>query len=319
MQWSVLIRADLFAPCQINSNVPIQIAAPLGNANSTDGIEDEDHNHIFLSSDQYLAAALFAGGQQLYQPSPVPFSYYGQEGNWSVTPLTPMTNLQELCHGYNASIPANVTVVTHGINTSANCKMASTTFGENEMVTATVDGCSYDFSLANQTNYTLWHFADSTQCNNASRYDIAFKAFVYAVYSPSGYESSDPNQFVVMFCQPSISIAKVSATLSVSHQGVIGAVVAPPVVLESFPIGSNPSDPNVANLLGPPLNGMAINGYDITEPANTTLLSREARVNVTRSILFEGIYGAQLNYVGNLTNGCMWLHSISSLFYVFTF
>ena len=67
--------------------MPIQITAPLGIHLSTDGTSDDNGNHIFLRSEEYLAAATFAGGQQLYTASPVQFSYVGKEGNWSVTPV----------------------------------------------------------------------------------------------------------------------------------------------------------------------------------------------------------------------------------------
>jgi hypothetical protein len=275
------------------STVQVQITASLGIAPSLDGTDDHNGNHIFLSSDQYLAAALFAGGQQLYPlPSPVAFSYSGPEGNWSITPFVLPENVLP---GYNSSTIANITVVTYGIDTKANCEMADITFRDNGVVTATVDQCSFDFLKAN-SSFTRWHFANSTQCNNASKSDIAFKAFVYAVYRPTGYDVRDPSQFVVMFCQPSIMISKLSATLSVSPHGV-GPLVGPPVVLETFLVGSNAGDPNLGNLLQPPLNGMAVNGFDMAERVDEPLFSRNARVIVTQSIIFEGIYGAQLDHM----------------------
>jgi hypothetical protein len=175
---------------------------------------------------------------------------------------------------------------------------SSITFGSNSIVTASLNGCSYDFAVDFSHNFTRWHNASTVPCNhNSSASDFAFNTFVYSVYRPSGYLSSDPSQFVVMFCQPQILIAKLLATLTVSNQGMMGALAEPPEVLESFPIGSNTSDSNVAPLLGPPLNGMAINGYDIAEPAGARDLSRGARVNVTQSILYEGIYGALLDHL----------------------
>ena len=286
-------------PCQVTTGVRVQLTASLGLTNSSDGQSsnerDGDGNYIFLSSDQYLAAALYAGGQQLYQSSPFPFSYNSTEGDWSIIPFTlPTHSIQAIGDG-SPSTAANVSVDTYGIKTSANCSMASISFGDNNTVTATVDECSYDFIVRLDTNFTRWHFADTTPCNNASRYDIAFKTFIYADYDPLGYAASDPSQFAVMFCQPVISIAKVSATLSVTRQGEIGALIAPPTIHKEYHVGSDADDPNIAGLLWPPLNGMAINGYDIAEPPNTTLLSRAARVNVTQSILFQGIYGALLD------------------------
>jgi hypothetical protein len=111
-----------------------------------------------------------------------------------------------------------------------------------------------------------------------------------------------------MFCQPTISIAKVYATLSVNHLGAIGGLVGPPEVLESYPIGSNPSDPTVAGLLGPPLNGNALNGYDMAEPLTAEDLSRTARANLTDNILFEGIYSALIDEMGtfNETQPLTW-------------
>ena len=274
--------------------------ASLGIAPSPDGINGTDGSHIFLSSDQCLAAALFAGGQQLYQPSPVPYSYYGLEGNWSITPLTlPSYDLPALGHGFNNSIVANLTVETFGINSNANCKPASITFRDDATITATVGQCSADFPVSTNTTFDRWHNATSIPCSEASRTDIGFKTFVYSVYRPSGYAARDPNQFLFMFCQPSISIAKVSATLSVMHDGQIGALVASPIVRESYPIGSNTLDPDVNRLLGPPLNGNALNGYDIPEPAGTANYSRSSRVTVVRSILYEGIYGAQRYHMFN--------------------
>jgi hypothetical protein len=247
---------------------------------------------MFVPSDKYLAAALFAG-QQLYNASPVPFSYYGPEGNWFITPLAQIPSL-----GYgNASISANLSVITYGINTSSGCEMASNiTFGSNSIVTASLNGCSFDFAVDLSDNVKRWHNASSIPCNSSAS-DSAFNTFIYSVYRPLGYLSSDPSQFVVMFCQPQILIAKLFATLAVSSQGTMGALVKPPEVIESFPIGSNTNDLNVTPLLGPPLNGMAINGYDIAEAAGTSDLSRAARVNVTRSILYEGIYGALLDHL----------------------
>jgi hypothetical protein len=193
--------------------------------------------------------------------------------------------------------------------------MADITFRDSGIVRATVDQCSFDFP-AGDTSFTRWHFANSTQCNDASKSDIAFKTFVYAVYRPTGYDVRDPNQFVVMFCQPTIVISKLSVTLSVSPHG-IGPLVGPPTVLETFPIGSNSSDPNIGNLLEPPLNGMAVNGYDIAERVDEPLLSRTARVNVTQSIIFEGIYGAQLDHmpvddINSTTDWCTCLIQHSS-------
>jgi hypothetical protein len=176
---------------------------------------------------------------------------------------------------------------------------AGITFKTNEMVTATVDGCSFTWSLQSEENTNgHWHWANTTQCTAASKVDKAFRTFVYGSYAFSGYNASDPNLFVIMFCQPTISIARVRATLSVDHLGTIGGLVGPPEVLESYPIGSNPSDPTVAGLLGPPLNGNALNGYDIAEPLTAGNLSRAARANLTDNILFEGIYGALIDEMG---------------------
>lgn len=196
----------------------------------------------------------------------------------------------------------------------ANCKMANITFGSNATVTATVDQCSSDFPVSTDTAYPRWHFANSTQCNKTPKADFAFNTFVYGVYEPSGYAARDPSQFAFIFCRPTISVAKVSATLSVAPNGAIGAMITPPLILESFPIGSNSSDPDIANFLGPPLNGLAINGYDIAEPANISVTSRVARVNVTQSILFEGIYGNLLDHMGDNdaglpVNWCKWPYS----------
>jgi hypothetical protein len=176
---------------------------------------------------------------------------------------------------------------------------AGITFQPNQTVTATVDGCSFTWSLQSEENTNgHWHWANTTQCTAASKVDKAFRTFVYGSYAFSGYNASDPNLFVVMFCRPTISIAKVYATLSVDHLGTIGGLVGPPEVLESYPIGSNPSDPTVAGLLGPPLNGNALNGYDIAEPLTAENLSRTARANLTDNILFEGIYGALIDEMG---------------------
>ena len=101
-----------------------------------------------------------------------------------------------------------------------------------------------------------------------------------------------------MFCQPTILISKVYATLSVDHLSTIGGLVGPPEILESYPAGSNPSDPTVASLLGPPLNGNALNGFDIAEPLTAENLSRTARANLTDTILFEGIYSALIDQMG---------------------
>ena len=84
---------------------------------------------------------------------------------------------------------------------------------------------------------------------------------LYGSFAFSGFNTTDPNLFVIMFCQPTISIAKVYATLSVDRLGIIGGLVGPPQLLESYLIGSKPSDPTVADIPRPPLNGIAQNGY----------------------------------------------------------
>jgi hypothetical protein len=126
--------------------------------------------------------------------------------------------------------------------------MESIAFGDNAAVTATVDGCSYNFTAEIRWPGLRWHFADSTPCSNASRRDIAFRTFVYAIYRPSGYASVDPNQFVVVICQPLRSITKVSPTAFVA-QGAIGALVVPPVVIDLFPVGGNTTDRTLPNCL----------------------------------------------------------------------
>jgi hypothetical protein len=284
---------------QVDIPTSVQITAPLGVAPASDGTDDGMGNHIFLNSDQYLASVMFAGGQQLYAPSVIPFSYHGSEGNWSITPfeIHPQSGLK------NSSINATVTVETYGINTQANCLEAtSIEFGDDGLVNATLNGCSFTFFAVLDTNYTRWHFASSVPCNNATS-DIAFNTFISALYGTAGYNSSDPSQFLVLFCQPTILIAKVRATLSVS-QGVIGALTMPPIVLETFSRGIKTSDPQAAALLGPPLNGFAINGYNIAEPDTDPLASRLARANLTQEILFEGIYGAQLSILDTENSSC---------------
>jgi hypothetical protein len=284
--------------------VPVTIFAPLGLPISTDGVEDGDGNHIYLTSDRYYAAALFAGSQQLFKSLPVPLSHHGLGGNWSITPIKlPKEGGQTFGHGRDASnISGNLTLVTHGLDVRANCEMANITFGDNSTVTATVDGCSFSFP-AQDTTFPRWHFATSVPCHDTTPApsDKAFRAFVYAVYKTSGYNASDPDQFAVTFCRPSVSIAMVQATVSII-QGTLGALVAPPVVLESFSVGSPTSDPAVAKLLGAPLYGRAVNGFDMAEPQNASLTSRMARVNITQSILYEGIYAAQLIQMGNDTD-----------------
>ena len=256
----------------------------------------------------YLGAALFAGSQQYYNPSPVPFTYRDyspySEDNWSITPFNLRVEaLQTLVLGANSTATGTVSLITNGVKTNANCKMADNTsagitFQPNEIVTATVDGCSFTWSLQSEENTNgQWHWANTTQCTAASKVDKAFRTFVYGSYAFSGY-NSDRNLFVIMFCQPTISIAKVHATLSVDHLGAIGGLVSPPEVLETYLIGSNPSDPTVAGLLGPPLNGSALNGYDIAEPMTAENFSRTARANLTDTILFEGIYSALIDELG---------------------
>jgi hypothetical protein len=297
----------------MKTNVPVELLSRLGIEPSTDdvnGTTDGAGNYIFMNSDKYLAAVLYAGGQQLYQPSPTPFSYYGQGENWFVSPFRlSVPDLQSIVYGYNATIAANITIATYGVNTTANCKVAdSITFLENNSSTATLGNCSYTFPIegwpvpgANDSSaagYSLWHFANTTQCQNTSN-DIAFRSFIYGIYRLAGYTSQDQKQFLVMFCQPTISVAKVNARLSVLPGGGISAIIEPPEVVEIFHPGSNPDNPDVAALLGPPLNGMAVNGYDITEPIELDPdTSRKMRANLTRLILQEGIYGCLLERIG---------------------
>jgi hypothetical protein len=283
-----------FLQYQMTSSVPVHLTASLGIVPSNDGINDTDGNHIFMSSTEYFAAALFVGGQ-LHQlnplQSPVAYAYSGPEGHWSITPFI-FPN--DVLPGYNPSVIANITVAAFGINTSANCKMAQDIiFSDNGSMAATADGCSFHFYATDPT-FIRQYFAGSARCNNASS-DIAFKAFVFGVFRPAAYITRDPSLFLVMFCQPTITISKLSATLSVSPNGV-GPLLEPPVVLESFAVGSNTSDLDVRNLLGPPLNGMAVNGYDIAEPevGISSADSRYIRANMTDSILQEGIYAAVL-------------------------
>ena len=308
----LLLPSYLIVPCYLNnrqrycsvwpekdrtpfttSEIQLQIIKPLGIEPSKDADQadmspgdgtDGEGNYIFLSSDLYLGAALFAGSQQYYHPSSIPFTYHDynpySEDNWSITPFNLQNEtLQGFELGSNSTATGTVSLVMNGVKTNANCKMADNTsagitFKTKETVTATVDGCSFTWSLQNEENTNgHWHWANTTQCTTASKVDKAFRTFVYGSYAFSGYNASDPNLFVIMFCQPTISIAKVHATLLVDHLGTIGGLVGPSEIRESYPIGSNPSDPTVAGLLGPPLNGNALNGYDIAEPLTAKNLS----------------------------------------------
>lgn len=326
----------------MTSDIELQIFMPLGiepskDAEKVDGSPgdgtDGEGNYIFLSSDLYLGAVLFAGSQQYYNPSPVPFTYRDyspySDDNWSITPFKLQNEtLHSLDLGFNSTATGTVSLVTNGVKANANCKMADNTsagitFQPNGVVTATVDECSFTWSLQREDNSNgRWHWANSTQCTAASKVDKAFRTFVFGSYAFSGYNASDPNLFVIMFCQPTISIAKVYATLWVDHLGSIGGLVSPPEILESYPIGSNPSDPTVAGLLGPPLNGNALNGYDIAEPmaAKIRNLSRTARANLTDEILFEGIYGALIDEMGTFdeTQPLMWCTLFTCIIVVHT-
>jgi hypothetical protein len=95
-----------------------------------------------------------------------------------------------------------------------------------------------------------------------------------------------------MFCSPSISILKVSAKISFTTLHGLGSLVEAPKIISSFPIGSNTTDQNVMSLLQPPLNGNAINGYDLAQEPGTSNYSRTARANITKSLLFESPYSA---------------------------
>ena len=272
---------------QVDHHVPIQTIAKLGIANSTDGHEgsNPDGNHIFGTS------------ETSQHPSPISFAYTGVEGNWSITPLSlSMHDLPQEGREFDLSILANLTVEAYGIQTSANCKPANVTFpvGSSYTAVATLDGCSHDFEVPRDETFIRHHFANSTACSNASRFDAAFKTFVYGPLSVTDYVNNRPDRLIVMFCQPSINISRVSATMSFTVNLGIGTLVQPPKVLEWFPIGSHTTDRNVGNLLEAPLNGNALNGYDIALPSNTENTSRAARVNITRDLMNEGIYGTML-------------------------
>ena len=242
----------------------------------------------------------------------MPFAYYSQEEDWTITPLTlPSQDIQGQGYGFTASsVSGNLTVKTYGINARANCKMASITFEDKQNAVASVDGCSYKLQppVDPTGNSTRWHFSDSANCTDTPQPDIAFKAFFYATFKTSGFNHSDPSFFVAVMCRPSISIASVMATVSVAG-GRVGSLVSPPQVLETFRRGENTSDPHASTLLGPPLYGLAVNGYDIAETLNALNSSRTSRVNLTQNIIYEGIYGAQLGVLGtsaseNTNVGC---------------
>lgn len=116
-------------------------------------------------------------------------------------------------------------------------------------------------------------------------------------YRPSGYVQKDPTQFVVVFCRPTITISKVSATLTLSHDGALGSLIQPPHI-----IPTTRDDPNIAPLLSPPLNGMAVNGYNIAQTKGLVQgapgSSRITRANGTQEILMEGVYAALHHSMG---------------------
>ena len=279
---------------QVDHRVPIQTIARLGIVNSTDALEgDSPDGYVFGTSEQYLQAASSATSQR---PLPIPFAYSGVEGNWSITPLSlSMHDLPREGREFDSSILANLTVDAYGIESRANCRPANVTFPVvgSYTVIATLDGCSHDFEVPRNESFIRHHFANSTACN-ASRSDAAFKTFVYGLLSVADHMNNRPDRFIVMFCQPSINISRVSATMSFTVKNGIGALVKPPEIRESFPIGSHTTDPNVGNLLEAPLYGQALNGYDISLPSNTSNTSRAARVNITRDLMNEGIYGTML-------------------------
>jgi hypothetical protein len=282
--------------------VEVQATARLGLEPATDatnGTFDDFGNYLFLNTDKYYAAALFAGGQQLYRPSPPPFSFWNSENSWSIAPFTLPLEGQKSLIPKSASSMATVTIETYGVNTNANCKMAeSITFGTDNFTTATLGKCSYTFSvqgLEQPTDpaipYDRWHGANSTKCQDSAQSDFAFNAFLYLAYRPRGYTSKNPTEFVVVFCRPSITASKVSATLTISHDGTVGSLIQPPRL-----ISADRDDPNIAPLLSPPLNGMAVNGYNIAQTKGLVHgapgSSRITRANGTQEILAEGIYAA---------------------------
>jgi hypothetical protein len=289
--------------------VNVQVTARLGlepTTDATNGNFDDFGNFLFLNTDQYYAAALFAGGQQLYRPSPPPFSFWNSENNWSIAPFTLSSEgKNDLISRAAISSLAIVTIETYGVNTNANCKMAeSINFAADNITTATLGKCSYTFSvqgLEQPTDpaqpYPRWHNATSTKCQDSSQSDFAFDAFLYLIYRPMGYMERDPTKFVVVFCRPTITASKVSAKLTISPGGVVGSLIQPPDI-----ISNNMDDPNIAPLLSPPLNGMAINGYNIAQTKGLVSgapgSSRISRANSTQQILVEGIYAAVYHSMG---------------------
>jgi hypothetical protein len=145
--------------------------------------------------------------------------------------------------------------------------------------------------------YPQWHNATTTKCQNSTQSDFAFEAFLYLVYRPTGYTERNPTQFVVLFCRPTIKASKVSANLTISPGGAVGSLMQSPNI-----ISNNTDDPNIALLLSPPLNGMAINGYNIAQTKGLVSgapgSSRISRANGTQQILVEGIYAALHHSMG---------------------
>jgi hypothetical protein len=176
----------------VNNPVSLRITAHLSIAASPEGDNDGQGNHIFGTSNQYLQAISAATAQPGFDPLPVSFSYSSQETNLSVTPLSFSSN-ELVRHEFDSSIVANLTAELYAIETNANCNAANVTFGGNNTAIATLDECSYSFPIATNQSFDRWHFADSTPCSNASRYDIAFKTFVYAVYRPSNATNAHPD------------------------------------------------------------------------------------------------------------------------------
>ena len=303
----------------------VQVTARLGlqpTTDATNGTVDDFGNYLFLGSDQYYAAVLFAGGQQLYRPSPPPFSFWDSENHWSIAPFTlSFEDEKNLISKSTTSSISNVTIETYGVNTTANCKMAeSITFTADNLTTATLGGCSYTFpvqGLEQPTDpskpYDRWHDANTTKCQDSPQSDFAFEAFIYQAYRPRGYAAKDPTQFVVMFCRPTIAASKISATLTISPDGAVGSLIRPPHIIHS-----DKDNPNIAALLSPPLNGMAVNGYNIAQTKGLIKgapgSSRITRANGTREILTEGIYAAlhhsmgQDNSTDSSTDWCMLGH-----------
>ncbi|KAF8518276.1 hypothetical protein BU17DRAFT_66517 [Hysterangium stoloniferum] len=185
----------------------------------------------------------------------------------------------------NGTMFANTTAV----QSTANCKagdtgtITSNATGVGFILAGTSDGCTVNISLL--TNASLQYGVDVAICPNAPA--DPFKPAVFWTLNQAS--PSDPPQFALIYCRPTIALYNVAAQVALQTGNLINATKT-----------SNSTQPN--NITDPNglMGGRAMNGvaFDLT---NATTFA-QSRAQVAKTALTAAIVQQASNSDGGLPN-----------------